>query len=146
MSFVIVRFASVKSRSETDDYYIYVDGEVLSNAYLLFFLQHCKQPLSFLQFFDDHHEGMYAEGQVEPVGAYVAPRSCEYCGASTTTLCPASCTRPKLYFRKQKPPFASPEGWDAVTEYELPPVEEPPPPPQPTQRSSSWVSGLFGGL
>lgn len=84
------------------------------------------------------------DGDASLVGAYVAPRSCEYCGASTTTLCPASCTRPKLYFRRQKPPFESPDRWDPVTEYELPPEEEPLPPPQPAQRSSSWVSELFG--
>lgn len=112
--------------------------------------QHCQQPLSFLQFFE-HHDGMYEghpshTGESSIIGAYVAPRSCEYCGASTTTLCPASCTRPKLYFKKQKPPFASPEKWDPVTEYALPEEEPPLPPPQPAQRSSSWaaVSGLFG--
>lgn len=106
-------------------------------------LMHCRQPLSFLQFFE-HDQGIY-QGEECGVGAYVSPRSCEYCGASTTTLCPASCQRPKLYFLKQKPPFASPEGWDAVTEYELPRIQEPLPSPQPATRSSSWVSGLFGG-
>jgi hypothetical protein len=30
-----------------------------------------------------------------------------------------NCSRPKLYFRKKRPPFAKAEGWDPDTEFEL---------------------------
>ena len=46
--------------------------------------------------------------------------SCEYCGASHTSLCSPHCQRPKLYFRKKRPPFCNhPERWDPVTGYEI---------------------------
>lgn len=61
-----------------------------------------------------------------PAGAYVVPISCEYCGSNTTTLCPSNCRRPKLFFRKQRPPFIpQSESWDRLTEYELPKSRQP---------------------
>ena len=54
----------------------------------------------------------------------MVPLSCEYCGAETTVDCKSDCERPKLFFRKQRPPFASQEGWCTKTEYRLPPPSE----------------------
>ena len=35
----------------------------------------------------------------------VGPRSCEYCGSSSTMKCGPDCDRPTLYFAKQRSPF-----------------------------------------
>jgi len=35
------------------------------------------------------------------------------------------CPRPQLFFLKKKPPFATPEGWDPVTEYRINLFEQP---------------------
>mmetsp|Transcript_29857 Transcript_29857/g.71759 ORF Transcript_29857/g.71759 Transcript_29857/m.71759 type:complete len:167 (-) Transcript_29857:407-907(-) len=36
---------------------------------------------------------------------YPLPASCEYCGAKSTKECLNTCTRPKLYLLKKRPPF-----------------------------------------
>ena len=51
----------------------------------------------------------------------VGPRSCEYCGESSTLNCGNDCDRPKLFFLKKRPPFESTDGWDHETEYRLDP-------------------------
>ena len=35
------------------------------------------------------------------------------------------CPRPQLFFLKKRPPFATPEGWDPVTEYRINLFEQP---------------------
>ena len=53
------------------------------------------------------------------LGAYMVPKSCEYCGASDTAYCcPKTCRRPKMFFHKKRPPFAAPDPdvWDPQTD------------------------------
>lgn len=96
----------------------------------------------------DHHMGPYLYSRNAPVG----PGSCEYCGRRDTAACPSNlpgdcvvhpmfrgsrgrndpgdggggvCPRPKLFFLKKRPPFASPEGWNPVTEYRMEMFERP---------------------
>lgn len=85
------------------------------------FLMPCHQPITLFHFFEADHRDQDDTLVVAP-GSYVIPIFCEYCGSSTTRLCPLSCQRPKLFFRKQRPPFipSSTQSWDPVTEYELP--------------------------
>ena len=58
----------------------------------------------------------------KPPGAYDVQTTCEYCGAAHVRECPPECTRPKSFFRKQRPPFCPPHSqrWDPLTEYEIP--------------------------
>lgn len=130
--------------------------------YRLFFtntimFQACRQPLSFLPFVKEGEE--YDQEDVyyshPPPGAYIIPTTCEYCKAEHVLDCTHDCQRPKLFFRKKRPPFDSdPKRWDPVTEYEL----DPPPKqeehldienlenisPTPKAQSSKWMYGFFG--
>ncbi|KAI2503479.1 hypothetical protein MHU86_10948 [Fragilaria crotonensis] len=96
------------------------------------FFTNCRQPLSFFQKHHDtpHDSHNNGEGQqrydgehdehLPPPGAYAVQTTCEYCGASHIRLCSPTCCRPKLFLRKQRPPFCSnPERWDPLTEYEI---------------------------
>lgn len=64
--------------------------------------------------------------------APVGPETCEYCGKGNTEHCTSNlpgegrtgngeeenvCPRPKLFFLKKRPPFATPEGWNPKTGY-----------------------------
>lgn len=62
--------------------------------------------------------------------APVGPTTCEYCGKANTDHCISNlpgeeptndeekiCPRPKLFFLKKRPPFATPEGWNPKTGY-----------------------------
>jgi hypothetical protein len=79
-----------------------------------------------LQLFDERNreDDNIQEHTVElypTAGAYVVPITCEYCGSNKTSQCPPNCERPKLFFRKQRPPFIPPTpSWDPITEYALP--------------------------
>lgn len=114
-------------------------------------LMRCRQPLDFFPFFEETRDFSEVDDDVTHVGAYVAPRSCEYCGAPTVSLCSSSCQRPKLYFRKKRPPFCPPgEKWDPETDYEVKVKEEQivettPKIEADEGKRSSWVSGFFGG-
>ena len=60
------------------------------------------------------------DDHMPPPGAYVVQTNCEYCGASHIRLCTPECQRPKLFFRKKRPPFCPhPERWDPHTEYAI---------------------------
>ena len=84
-------------------------------------LQTCQQPL--FQGGGVSDEVMDETGiQVMPIGAYSIPSSCEYCGAEHLAMCPSDCDRPKLYFRKKRPPFCPPDKYDPITDYALPPT------------------------
>ena len=92
--------------------------------------QNCRQPLSFFQNHKDRSNDSsstdvqqdedHNDEHLPPPGAYTVQTTCEYCGASHIRLCSPTCSRPKLFLRKQRPPFCSnAERWDAVTEYEI---------------------------
>jgi hypothetical protein len=52
-------------------------------------------------------------------GMYDLPIHCEYCGASHTDHCdPNTCQRPILFFRKLRPPFATPD-WEPLQRHSL---------------------------
>jgi hypothetical protein len=123
-----------------------------SNFFFFFFFfvkknatnKHCRQPLAFLSFFNQHDrsgghhdqhgnngitcthpdEQQHQQQDVAPPlpGAYVLPKFCEYCQASSTTNCPPHCTRPKLYFQKKRPPFCkrNPVLWNDETDHAIP--------------------------
>ena len=85
---------------------------------------------------------------------YMVPTSCEYCGAKETSQCSSnpSCSRPKLYFQKKRPPFCKrdPERWDPETDNALvikkttdKDSTEGDNPPESTTNKQSWMSGLF---
>mmetsp|Transcript_26134 Transcript_26134/g.38298 ORF Transcript_26134/g.38298 Transcript_26134/m.38298 type:complete len:171 (-) Transcript_26134:1464-1976(-) len=62
------------------------------------------------------------EGHVEVIpapGMYLVPLHCEYCGAERTQDCVPECQRPKLFFRKKRPPFCprAIDKWDPDTDY-----------------------------
>ena len=65
-----------------------------------------------------------------PPGRFdLGPGSCEYCGSDSTERCQndGSCSRPRLYFLKKRPPFATDwDGWDRETEFRANPFERPP--------------------
>ena len=94
------------------------------------------------------HMSPYLYSRNAPVG----PESCEYCGRRDASSCPSNlpgdcvahpmfrgrrggndpndgsrqvCPRPKLFFLKKRPPFASQEGWNPVTEYRTEMFERP---------------------
>jgi hypothetical protein len=88
----------------------------------------------------NHHDSIpepipTASNNIDPFNHdMVGPRSCEYCGSSSTRSCNSlvdtmdkqtgllipKCTRPKLYFMKKRPPFDNDtEKWDPVTECTL---------------------------
>lgn len=114
---------------------------------MLQIIQNCRSQLDFFNFNSD--DGRQARDAAPiPFGHYMVPLACEYCGAKTTDDCGSSCERPKLFFRKQRPPFAPKEGWDAVTEYRMPEettesieqsVEAPP-------KKNNWMKGLLEGV
>ena len=52
--------------------------------------------------------------------AYMLPQTCEYCNADSTDKCTDDCQRPKLFFKKRRPPFCKPgPKWDPVTDYAI---------------------------
>lgn len=80
----------------------------------------CRHPLELFSMFHDprvSHDD--AVDHLLP-GMHELPRTCEYCGASDTDLCPPQCQRPKSFFRKKRPPFCPPDStiWDPVTDFE----------------------------
>lgn len=92
-------------------------------------------PLKFASFFPHRspREGIYdTDGTNEYLyspSAPVGPTACEYCGRTDTEHCKSNlpgdepdkdeniCPRPKLFFLKKRPPFATPEGWNPKTGY-----------------------------
>mmetsp|Transcript_4260 Transcript_4260/g.6236 ORF Transcript_4260/g.6236 Transcript_4260/m.6236 type:complete len:218 (-) Transcript_4260:187-840(-) len=87
----------------------------------------CRHPSDFFNFKNHDGRGHQVSNVAAPtasLGHYMVPLACEYCGAETTADCKSDCERPKLFFRKQKPPFASQDGWCDKTEYKLPPPPE----------------------
>ncbi|KAL3794770.1 hypothetical protein HJC23_012780 [Cyclotella cryptica] len=78
----------------------------------------------------DNHQS--SSGYLYSPSAPVGPSACEYCGKSDTNRCTSNlpgegdvgqdenvCPRPKLFFLKKRPPFATPEGWNPKTGYRL---------------------------
>jgi hypothetical protein len=103
-----------------------------------------------MSFFREHPGGAGGEVNVEvlPMGMYVVPTFCEYCGAESTALCDAAhCQRPALYFQKKRPPFGKLNAtvWDPVSEHAIPKKQGAvmASPPE-LKHKMSWVSGLFG--
>ncbi|CAB9514533.1 expressed unknown protein [Seminavis robusta] len=110
----------------------------------------CQQPLSFLGFgagedprnsasssdleLSYHLPPSSAYGYINEMeeppipGAYAVPRGCEYCGATHTADCPKTCSRPRLYFQKKRPPFAKRDAslWDPDTDEAIPQYCPPP--------------------
>jgi len=99
-----------------------------------YFLTSCRQPLSFLPFgkgaggfggdeTNDGDDWMIHQDSVLPMaGAYTVPTDCEYCGSQHVSMCdPTTCERPKLFFKKRRPPFCQPDPqeWDPVTEFRI---------------------------
>jgi hypothetical protein len=92
-------------------------------------VQNCRQPLSFFHTKNndkDDDDDLTNEEVCDmppvlgPPGAYSVPTSCEYCGATHTSMCHDDCQRPTLFLRKMRPPFSpEPHRWDPVTGYEL---------------------------
>jgi hypothetical protein len=92
-------------------------------------------PLKFANCFPHRspREGIYdngSTGYLYSPSAPVGPSACEYCGKSDTHHCTSNlpgedpttdgenvCPRPKLFFLKKRPPFATPEGWNPKTGY-----------------------------
>ena len=90
-------------------------------------------PLSFVNCLPHRSpQDMYentGSGYLYSPSAPVGPTSCEYCGQSNTDNCRSNlpgeatedgtsvCPRPKLFFLKKRPPFATPEGWNPKTGY-----------------------------
>lgn len=89
-------------------------------------MKHCRQPLSFLSFFNEHDSADSIGVEILPPGAYTMSRFCEYCGSEDTKLCTSNCTRPKLFFQKKRPPFEKPNAniWDPRTDRFIPQPKE----------------------
>mmetsp|Transcript_15705 Transcript_15705/g.31304 ORF Transcript_15705/g.31304 Transcript_15705/m.31304 type:complete len:192 (+) Transcript_15705:173-748(+) len=49
------------------------------------------------------------------------PKKCEYCHVE---VCDVSCSKPKLFFLKKKPPFSTASGWDEKDEYHKEDIEK----------------------
>lgn len=100
-------------------------------------------------------------------GAYTIPTTCEYCKAEHVSNCAPDCQRPKLFFRKKRPPFVpvgderNGRAWDPVTGFELEKEAERDPPEMVDEeaveeakkklnsvkgrKTISWMGGLFRG-
>ena len=107
---------------------------------------------------DDEDASPYLYSRSAPVG----PVACEYCGRSNAEDCTSNlpgddtrnhdgdpggddgiCPRPKLFFLKKIPPFATPDGWNPITEYRNVLLE---PPRSLEARRAAWgeVRGALG--
>ena len=102
--------------------------------------QHCRRPMHFLSFFQEHQTNEAVGVEVLPAGAYVLPTFCEYCHAAHVSGCqPGVCRRPALYFQKKRPPFCKPNAqvWNTNTDEFLPAATTTTPT---TTQPSSWLS------
>jgi hypothetical protein len=121
---------TVRRRKRSDPWSILFLTPHRSYVLLLHHSQRCQQPKAFWDQMFPHGSQQHDDddGTMDgaiPMGMFVVPQYCEYCGASHTRLCPPSCQRPKLFFQKKRPPFCNQRHeWDAHTEYALP---KPPP-------------------
>lgn len=101
-------------------------------------LDHIRDDDATATFHDSSSEPISTSNNIDPFNRdMIGPRSCEYCGSSSTRICHSSdetvvvkdqqigqdipkCTRPKLYFMKKRPPFDNnADKWDPISEYSI---------------------------